>query len=94
MWCTTYRAWCPDHGHNEDVAKSYDGDLNDFDRVAEDYAEKHCGFSGDPFTAVDIMVREVPTNELRRITVEVQAVPHFSAENWKVLTAPHAKDKP
>ena len=71
-----YRVWCPDRGQTIDDAKNV---VESFaSNAAQEFAEIHADFWGDPFSEINVVVRDESGNEVG-YTVEVRAVPEFHA---------------
>lgn len=85
-----YRVWCPDRGHTEDDAKLITAD--GVRGAACEYAENHAGFSGDPFSELELLVRSAGSALVHRVVVEVEVVPSFHAHLGETVRAPLQED--
>lgn len=77
MAARPYRVWCPDRGQTEDDAKLITAD--GVRSAASEFAENHAGFSGDPFSELEVLVRAAGSTLVHHVVVEVEVVPSFYA---------------
>jgi len=73
-----FRVWCPDRGDTEDDAREYFNLNYDVKDAAERWAEVDSGFNGDPWSHLEVMVRE-GKREPVLVELTVRAEPVFEA---------------
>jgi hypothetical protein len=72
-----FLVWCHDRGYTIDDARTIEADFAD--EAAQEYAENHSGFNGDPFSCIELSVKADTSDRVQVFEVTVEPIPHFSA---------------
>ena len=81
-----WHVWAHDRGCTIDEARTIEADFAD--EAAQEFAERHAGFNGDPFDSIELSVKADTSDCVQVFDVTVEAVPHFHVElmRWSDAT--------